>query len=96
MAQKQSVRIQLADGGEVEVASVQDAEQRYPDATILWITTWEKDGVATTEPYREYQARQRAEQRERAAAKERRDAERAVTAAPRQAPRGDGEGDRAT
>lgn len=90
MAQRQSVRIQHADGGEVEIASVKDAEQHYPDATILRVTTWDKDGVATTEPYREYQARQRAEQREREAAKERRAASPAASGDAATAPRGEG------
>jgi hypothetical protein len=48
---KQSVRIQLKDGGEVEVASVAVAQKAHPDAKIVQVTTWGKDGVATTEPY---------------------------------------------
>ncbi len=48
---KQSVRIQMNDGGEVEVESVAVAQKHYPDAKIVQVTTWDKDGVATTEPY---------------------------------------------
>ena len=48
---KQSVRIQLRDGGEVEVSSEAVAKKHYPDAKIVQVTTFDKDGVATTEPY---------------------------------------------
>lgn len=61
MAQKQSVRIQLKDGGEVEVASEAVAKRVYPDAKIVQVTTWDKDGVATTEPYNARAAAREAE-----------------------------------
>lgn len=86
MAQKQSVRIQLRDGGEVEVSSVAVAQKHYPDATILHITSFDKDGAATTESYRAWTKRekQKADERAERAAEREKEEKRVARAAERE------------
>ncbi len=84
---RQSVRLELKDGGEVEVASVAVAEKHYPDAKVLHVTTFDKDGNATTESHRDWKKRRNDEAAEREARATEREKEerRAARAAEREA-----------